>query len=172
MDDGQSWRPGYGGTTDAVWPYTSVIAERGGRLSNQHTYCSYVDTTHTMSVHSSAEPSETPQFCSCPSLYHIEAEVQLPTISVISTTSREVCYSFFLTSCHQILFLAGGDHPSPTTSKGRGVPEIDLLAAEHNKLDSGQVFSQSEQLALITVMGIASLTNSRFIILPLCSTHK
>lgn len=43
----------------------------------------------------------------------------------------------------------GEDHPGPNTSKGRGVPEIDILEAERNKTTPsvGQVVSQSAQFA-------------------------
>ncbi|KAH7906516.1 beta-glucan synthesis-associated [Hygrophoropsis aurantiaca] len=39
------------------------------------------------------------------------------------------------------------DHPGPSTSVGRGAPEIDILEVEHNKLGTGQVVSQSGQFA-------------------------
>ncbi|KAI1798328.1 beta-glucan synthesis-associated [Ganoderma leucocontextum] len=47
---------------------------------------------------------------------------------------------------------AGEDHPGPSNSKGRGVPEIDILEVERNKTtDSvGQVVSQSAQFAPFT----------------------
>ncbi|KAH8110124.1 beta-glucan synthesis-associated [Phellopilus nigrolimitatus] len=41
----------------------------------------------------------------------------------------------------------GGDHPGPSTSKGRGAPEIDVLEAQKNKLGDGGKVSQSAQLA-------------------------
>jgi len=45
----------------------------------------------------------------------------------------------------------GEDHPGPSTSVGRGAPEIDVLEAERNKLTgSGQVASQSAQFAPYT----------------------
>jgi len=44
---------------------------------------------------------------------------------------------------------SGEDHPGPSNSKGRGVPEIDILEAERNKTTNalGQVVSQSAQFA-------------------------
>ena len=45
----------------------------------------------------------------------------------------------------------GEDHPGPDNSKGRGVPEIDIIEAELNKTsDTGQVASQSAQFAPFT----------------------
>ncbi|TFK87206.1 glycoside hydrolase family 16 protein [Polyporus arcularius HHB13444] len=46
----------------------------------------------------------------------------------------------------------GSEHPGPDVSKGRGVPEIDILEAEKNKTDGGvgQVASQSAQFAPFT----------------------
>jgi beta-glucanase (GH16 family) len=45
----------------------------------------------------------------------------------------------------------GEDHPGPSTSVGRGAPEIDVLEAERNKLTGvGQVASQSAQFAPYT----------------------
>jgi beta-glucanase (GH16 family) len=41
----------------------------------------------------------------------------------------------------------GEDHPGPSNDKGRGAPEIDVLEAEHNKLGTGGVVSQSAQFA-------------------------
>ncbi|KAH9919444.1 beta-glucan synthesis-associated [Epithele typhae] len=42
----------------------------------------------------------------------------------------------------------GEDHPGPSNSKGRGVPEIDIIEAEANKTSLiGQVASQSAQFA-------------------------
>lgn len=46
---------------------------------------------------------------------------------------------------------AGEDHPGPTTSRGRGAPEIDVLEAEADKHGrGGQVISQSAQFAPFT----------------------
>ncbi|EJF56767.1 beta-glucan synthesis-associated [Dichomitus squalens LYAD-421 SS1] len=47
---------------------------------------------------------------------------------------------------------SGEDHPGPSTSKGRGVPEIDILEVERNKTagSTGQVVSQSAQFAPFT----------------------
>ena len=43
------------------------------------------------------------------------------------------------------------DHPGPSTSNGRGAPEIDILEAEKDKLaTTGQVVSQSAQFAPFT----------------------
>lgn len=44
------------------------------------------------------------------------------------------------------------DHPGPSNSVGRGVPEIDILEAEKNKAEGGvgQVVSQSAQFAPFT----------------------
>lgn len=46
----------------------------------------------------------------------------------------------------------GEDHPGPSNSKGRGVPEIDILEVEKNKTANsvGQVVSQSAQFAPFT----------------------
>lgn len=45
----------------------------------------------------------------------------------------------------------GGDHPGPSTSTGRGAPEIDVLEAEKDKVaTTGQVASQSAQFAPFT----------------------
>lgn len=46
----------------------------------------------------------------------------------------------------------GEEHPGPSNSVGRGVPEIDILEAEKNKTDGGvgQVVSQSAQFAPFT----------------------
>lgn len=41
----------------------------------------------------------------------------------------------------------GEDHPGPSYKTGRGAPEIDVLEAEHNKLGTGGVVSQSAQFA-------------------------
>ncbi|KAF8504556.1 beta-glucan synthesis-associated [Russula emetica] len=41
----------------------------------------------------------------------------------------------------------GEDHPGPSYNIGRGAPEIDVLEAEHNKLGTGGVVSQSAQFA-------------------------
>lgn len=41
----------------------------------------------------------------------------------------------------------GSEHPGPTVSRGRGVPEIDILEAEKNKHGPGGVVSQSAQVA-------------------------
>ena len=42
----------------------------------------------------------------------------------------------------------GSDHPGPTTSRGRGAPEIDVFEAEKDKSFAiGQVASQSAQFA-------------------------
>ncbi len=41
----------------------------------------------------------------------------------------------------------GEDHPGPSYNTGRGAPEIDVLEAEHNKLGTGGVVSQSAQFA-------------------------
>jgi len=58
--------------------------------------------------------------------------------------------------CHLLLNLIfsssactcpGEDHPGPSNDKGRGAPEIDVLEAEHNKLGTGGVVSQSAQFA-------------------------
>ena len=47
---------------------------------------------------------------------------------------------------------SGEDHPGPSNSKGRGVPEIDILEVERNKTtdSTGQVVSQSAQFAPFT----------------------
>ncbi|KAI0746638.1 beta-glucan synthesis-associated [Daedaleopsis nitida] len=47
---------------------------------------------------------------------------------------------------------AGEEHPGPSNSKGRGVPEIDIIEAEKDKADGavGQVASQSAQYAPFT----------------------
>ncbi len=47
---------------------------------------------------------------------------------------------------------SGEEHPGPDSSKGRGVPEIDILEAEKNKEEGGvgQVASQSAQFAPFT----------------------
>lgn len=45
----------------------------------------------------------------------------------------------------------GSDHPGPTTSTGRGAPEIDIFEAEKDKdFTIGQVVSQSAQFAPFT----------------------
>ena len=56
--------------------------------------------------------------------------------------------AFYISACT----CPGQDHPGPDTSKGRGVPEIDIFEAERNKTtDSvGQVVSQSAQFAPFT----------------------
>ncbi|PIL27407.1 hypothetical protein GSI_10555 [Ganoderma sinense ZZ0214-1] len=47
---------------------------------------------------------------------------------------------------------SGEDHPGPSNSKGRGVPEIDILEVQKNKTANsvGQVVSQSAQFAPFT----------------------
>ena len=46
------------------------------------------------------------------------------------------------------------DHPGPAPTKGRGVPEIDILGVEKDKENKvGQVVSQSAQFAPFTVYG-------------------
>lgn len=42
---------------------------------------------------------------------------------------------------------ASTDHPGPSTSVGRGAPEIDILEAQKNKLGEGGKVSQSAQFA-------------------------
>lgn len=61
------------------------------------------------------------------------------------------CVSFcLLTSSISACTCPGEDHPGPANNVGRGAPEIDLLEAEHNKVGSGQVVSQSAQFAPFT----------------------
>lgn len=78
-----------------------------------------------------------------------------PAAAVHSDESREK-YNFELSwlpgqrvsSCT----CSGEEHPGPDSSKGRGVPEIDILEAEKNKEEGGvgQVASQSAQFAPFT----------------------
>ena len=57
---------------------------------------------------------------------------------------------FGLFSSNSACTCPGQDHPGPSTSKGRGAPEIDLIEAQHNRIGSGQVASQSAQFAPMT----------------------
>ena len=58
----------------------------------------------------------------------------------------------FDSQIHSACTCSGEDHPGPDVSKGRGVPEIDILEAERNKTADalGQVVSQSAQFAPFT----------------------
>ncbi|KAF9233634.1 beta-glucan synthesis-associated [Melanogaster broomeanus] len=103
-------RPGYGGTTDGVWPYSydacDTLPDGSGPASAVHSDASKSKYNFELSW----LPGQRLSACTCP----------------------------------------GEDHPGPSTSVGRGAPEIDILEVEHNKLGAGQVVSQSGQFAPFT----------------------
>jgi beta-glucanase (GH16 family) len=111
-------RPGYGATTDGLWPYTYDECDVG-TFPNQ----TLKDGSGpAAALHSNASRSK----------YNYE-------LSWLSGQRLSAC------TC------PGEDHPGPTTSKGRGAPEIDIIEAEKNKRTNiGQVASQSAQFAPFT----------------------
>lgn len=80
-------------------------------------------------------------------------------LSLLLFLSRSICSLTHPSSLppHSSCTCPNEDHPGPfdsssNTFRGRGAPEIDVLEAEHNKLNTqtGQVVSQSAQFAPFT----------------------
>jgi hypothetical protein len=119
-------------------------------------------TTHAMSVRFRIRHSETalaPPQCSAQtrrmrtttsSCQCYQASVFRESISSSSPLPLPASNVCVLLSSNSACTCPGQDHPGPSTSKGRGAPEIDLIEAQHNKLGSGQVASQSAQFAPMT----------------------
>jgi len=114
---GNLGRPGYGASTDGVWPYTYNSCDVG--------------TFPNQTLRDGSGPAAALRSDASKAKYDFK-------LSVLPGQRLSAC------TC------PGEDHPGPTNTKGRGAPEIDLLEAEHNKVGSGQVVSQSAQFAPMT----------------------
>ncbi|KAG6894893.1 hypothetical protein C0992_004071, partial [Termitomyces sp. T32_za158] len=123
-------RPGYPATTDGMWPYTYDSCDVG-TFPNQ----TLKDGSGpAAALHSDASRSK----------YNNE-------LSWLSGQRLSYALSYLpCTRAHapQRLVMSGSDHPGPSTSVGRGAPEIDIFEAEHAKdTPLGQVVSMPAQFA-------------------------
>ncbi|KAI0002450.1 concanavalin A-like lectin/glucanase [Russula compacta] len=114
-------RAGYGATADGVWPYTQVFL---------------YDSCDVGTFPNQADPDDFgPAAALDSSASQANYEYRLPYLS-----------GQRLSACT----CPGEDHPGPSSDKGRGAPEIDVLEAVHSKHGSGGVVSQSAQFAPFT----------------------
>lgn len=106
---GNLGRPGYGATTEGMWPYTYAACDLG-TLPNQ-------------------------------------TNVAGTGPAAALTTSNGGALSYLPGQRVSACTCAGEDHPGPSVSTGRGVPEVDILEAQVDvSIPQGQV-SQSFQVA-------------------------
>ncbi|PPQ73668.1 hypothetical protein CVT26_010760 [Gymnopilus dilepis] len=127
-------RPGYGATTDGMWPYTydscdvgtypnQTLKDGSGPAAALHSDASREKYNFELSWLSGQRVSYV--------LLHAPSFLKL-TISFLSSAC----------SC------PGSDHPGPAVNIGRGAPEIDIFETEKDKENpTGQVVSQSAQFA-------------------------
>lgn len=133
---GNLGRPGYRATTDGTWPYSWVYpsAISATLLTSVGSYdaCD-VGTFPNQTLADGSGPAAALHSDQSRSKYNNELS-WLPGQRVSACTCP------------------GEEHPGPSNSVGRGVPEIDILEAEKNKTDGGvgQVVSQSAQFAPFT----------------------
>lgn len=106
---GNLGRPGYGATTEGLWPYSYDTCDIG-TLANQ-TYVNGTGPEATLTSNNGGPlsflPGQRVSACTC----------------------------------------AGEDHPGPNVKTGRNVPEIDVLEAQIDVVNSIGVVSQSAQIA-------------------------
>ncbi len=96
---GNLGRPGYGASTDGMWPYTYDSCDIG-TLPNQTNLA------------------------------------QTGPASALDTGSNGGTLSFLPGQRVSACTCPGEDHPGPSNSKGRGVPEIDILEAQVSRRET------------------------------------
>jgi beta-glucan synthesis-associated protein KRE6 len=129
-------RPGYGATTDGMWPYTCVVISKSRAFSDV--------TTSYDSCDVGTFPNQTDKDGLGPAAaLHSDASKDKYNFNLSWLSGQKLRWALLLPYVRRVLMsllpisactCPGEDHPGPVNSKGRGAPEIDIFEAEKNKL--------------------------------------